>query len=178
MAPSISVSIRGSERQRATCCYCHEELSDPIRLCMACHTSLHEDCYHELGRCPTLGCVASGVWRAEDQQPAPAINAPLHAPVDDLSPPLPTGPGPTLSIFARFVVLVKLLFALPLTAIAWIWTGLWVFVSFFGIIATIATSFHDPSEWFFVLFIIILNILFSVITLHLTRWTRSLLREL
>ncbi len=38
------------------CAVCHGELAKGGLVCDACGSELHEDCFHELGKCPTLGC--------------------------------------------------------------------------------------------------------------------------
>jgi LSD1 subclass zinc finger protein len=59
LSPEALPSIAPRSRER-TCPYCRDEL--PVGAtsvaCAGCNTSLHPDCYDELGRCSTLGCGA------------------------------------------------------------------------------------------------------------------------
>lgn len=41
------------------CAICHDSLGEPRTICAACRSAAHGDCRADLGRCPTLGCVAS-----------------------------------------------------------------------------------------------------------------------
>ncbi len=54
------VRLRLHERGdvEARCAYCHDALAAPQRACERCRTRLHDDCWAELPRCPTLGCFA------------------------------------------------------------------------------------------------------------------------
>lgn len=61
---ALRVEVRGrpalrlSERVAAsTCAYCHDPL-DPARRDCGCGAAYHRDCWAELGRCATLGCLA------------------------------------------------------------------------------------------------------------------------
>lgn len=57
--PDVQVTgLRLSERVAAsTCAYCHDPL-DPARHDCGCGAAYHRDCWAELGKCATLGCVA------------------------------------------------------------------------------------------------------------------------
>lgn len=58
-----SIQLRERPSPGARCAYCHDGLGDtpePFR-CARCHVELHRDCRRQLGRCPTLGCLASGL---------------------------------------------------------------------------------------------------------------------
>ena len=49
------------------CALCHDALAEERVACDRCGTALHEDCAHELERCPTLACPAELVpWRFEE----------------------------------------------------------------------------------------------------------------
>lgn len=43
------------EAARSRCSFCHGELDAPARVCRSCSTALHENCWEDSGRCPTLG---------------------------------------------------------------------------------------------------------------------------
>jgi hypothetical protein len=52
-----ALALRLFERQAAsTCTYCHDPLSVARHAC-GCGAAYHRDCWTELGRCATLGCL-------------------------------------------------------------------------------------------------------------------------
>lgn len=52
-----AIALHLFERQAAsTCTYCHELLQVSRRTC-GCGAAYHRDCWSELGRCATLGCL-------------------------------------------------------------------------------------------------------------------------
>lgn len=54
MTHSIQLQFRPSEHR---CAYCHSQITlSRVFGCPSCHILLHEDCWTELGSCPSLGC--------------------------------------------------------------------------------------------------------------------------
>ena len=52
------ITLENRESRRTRCAYCHEAVeAGGLKGCERCCTSLHELCWSEAGRCPTLGCV-------------------------------------------------------------------------------------------------------------------------
>jgi hypothetical protein len=72
----LVVRVLGGERRafkdaegKARCAYCHDEVSgeEPdLTACVGCKTVLHDGCWQDLGRCPTLGCSSRGHERSRE----------------------------------------------------------------------------------------------------------------
>jgi hypothetical protein len=64
---SIEVTVLGGKRRAlrdangaTRCAYCHDEISGrelDLVACEQCKTVLHDECWHELGHCPLMGCA-------------------------------------------------------------------------------------------------------------------------
>jgi len=69
----LRVRVLGGERRAlrdasgaTRCAYCHGGITgdeDALVACAQCRTVLHEDCWNEAARCPTLGCPSTVVER-------------------------------------------------------------------------------------------------------------------
>lgn len=69
--PALEIGLQqrflwvGGEGTRARCPFCHDAIGDlgDLVACDGCQTLLHEECHHENGGCPILGCGGRGMDR-------------------------------------------------------------------------------------------------------------------
>jgi hypothetical protein len=55
----VRVRLRArADESLVRCAFCHDLLYPPESACSLCFTRLHVDCFADLARCPTLGCMA------------------------------------------------------------------------------------------------------------------------
>lgn len=55
----MTVKVNSIDKHGGSSCpYCKGDIysTELLKTCDSCQTTMHEDCAHELGRCPTIGC--------------------------------------------------------------------------------------------------------------------------
>ena len=74
--PAAATDRRASAPRAARCAGCHGAVArrDGPRSCRGCGGLLHEGCWYEAGRCPTLGCA--GPDARPDRRRSPPLRAP------------------------------------------------------------------------------------------------------